>query len=180
MGTIQNSMNAMLGTAAAAAAAGKHIKNQAEANIKAEEANQKAEEANELHRAQLDVDRVKAEKAVFNAENTLADNTEAITHQMVLEGNDAGLKPKDGETAAQAEARAVEEYLAAKSDAAENEYQKQMARVKNPAKSKRVAMARKAAIEAQDAQNVRRDLKFDLEASQKQLAVINKALGGIK
>ena len=173
MGTIQNSFNGMLGAAAGAATLGTHIKKQTEAV-------EKQTEANKLHKAQLEIDKVKAEKAVFNAENALADNTEAITHQMVLEKNDAGLKPKNGETPAQAEQRGVQEYLEAKSEAAENEYQKQMARVKNPATSKRVAMARKAAIESQDAQNVRRDLKFDLEASQKQLALINQALEGVK
>lgn len=63
MGTIQNSMNAMLGTVAAAAAAGKHIKNQSEANEIAKENQQiealenepkLAEEINDLTGQEVD------------------------------------------------------------------------------------------------------------------------------
>ncbi len=151
MGTIQNSFNTMLGTAAASAAAAKHISNQ---------------------NKELSVKKIEAEQAQFNAENELKQNTTDIAHQMVLEGNDAGLEPKAGETPAQAEQRAVGEYLEAKSEAAENDYQKQMDRVKNPAKSKRVEMARKAADEAQDAINARRNLQFNLEEANKRLDIL--------
>lgn len=155
MGTIQNSMNAMLGAAAGAATLGKHISNQ---------------------NKELAVKKVEAEQAQFNAENELKQNTADIAHQMVLEGNDAGLIPREGETPAQAEARAVDEYLEAQSEAAEDNYQKQMDKVKNPAKSKRVAMARKAADEKQDAINARRNFKFNYEIAEKKL----KVLGGKK
>lgn len=155
MGTIQNSFNGMLGAVAGAATLSKHISNQ---------------------NKELAVKQVEAEQEQFNAENELKQNTADIAHQMVLEGNDAGLIPKDGETPAQAEARAVDEYLEAQSEAAENNYQKQMDKVKNPAKSKRVAMARKAADEKQDAINARRNFKFNYEIAEKKL----KVLGGKK
>lgn len=150
MGTIQNSLNTMLGTVAATAAAGKHISNQ---------------------NKELEVKKVAAEQEQFNAENELKQNTADIAHQMVLEGNDAGFAPKAGETAEQAEQRAVDEYLEAQSEAAEDRYQEQMMKVKNPAKSKRVEMARKAADEAQDAINARRNLQFNLEEANKRLKI---------
>ena len=155
MGTIQNSINSILGTAAAMATAGKHIKNQ---------------------NKELEIKKVEAEQEQYNADEALKQNTSDITHQMVLEGNDAGLEPKEGETPAQAEQRAVDEYLEAQSEAAENNYQKQMEKVKNPEKSKRVEMARKAADEAQDAINARRNLQFNLETANKKL----DALKGVK
>lgn len=155
MGTIQNSINSILGTAAAMATAGKHISNQ---------------------NKELEIKKVEAEQEQYNADEALKQNTSDITHQMVLEGNDAGLEPKDGETPAQAEQRAVDEYLEAQSEAAENNYQKQMDKVKNPEKSKRVEMARKAADEAQDAINARRNLQFNLETANKKL----DALKGVK
>lgn len=155
MGTIQNSINTMLGTAAASAAAAKHISNQ---------------------NKELAVKKVEAEQEQFNAENELKQNTADIAHQMVLEGNDAGLIPKAGETPEQAEARAVDEYLEAQSEAAEDRYQEQMMRVKNPAKSKRVEMARKAADEKQDAINARRNFKFNYDIAEKKL----KALKGVE
>lgn len=141
--------------AAATATAVKHISNQNK----------------ELH-----IKKVEAEQEKYNANEALKQNTSDITHQMVLEGNDAGLAPKDGETPAQAEQRAVDEYLEAVSDAAEDNYQQQMDKVKNPEKSKRVEMARKAADEAQDAINSRRNLQFNLEIANKKL----DALKGVK
>ena len=125
---------------------------------------------------ELEIKKVEAEQEQYNADEALKQNTSDITHQMVLEGNDAGLEPKDGETPAQAEQRAVDEYLEAQSEAAENNYQKQMDKVKNPEKSKRVKMARKAADEAQDAINARRNLQFNLETANKKL----DALKGVK
>ena len=145
----------VLGTATGALAAGEHIKNQ---------------------NKDLAIKKVEAEQEEFNTTNELKQNTTDITHQMVLEGNDAGLVPKDGETPEQAETRAVDEYLEAKSEAAEENYQIQMDRVKHPEKSKRVEMARKAADEKQDAINARRNLQFNLEIAQKKL----QALGGKK
>ena len=142
MGTIQNSMNQMLGTIAGASTLGKHISNQ---------------------NKELKVKKIEAEKELENFTNELKENTSDITHQMVLEGKDKALEPKEGETPAEAEERAVQDYLDAKSDAAENRYQELMDKVKNPAKSIRVEMARKAADEAQDAINARRDLKFNLD-----------------
>lgn len=150
MGTIQNSINTMLGTVAATAAAGKHISNQ---------------------NKELSIKKVAAEQEQYNANEALKQNTSDIAHQMVLEGNDAGLEPKEGETPAQAEQRAVDEYLEAQSEAAEDRYQDQMMKVKNPAKSKRVEMARKAADEAQDAINARRNLQFNLNMANKRLNV---------
>ena len=150
MGTIQNSINTMLGTVAAGAAAGKHISNQ---------------------NKELSIKKVEAEQEQYNANEALKQNTSDIAHQMVLEGNDKGLLPKAGETPEQAEQRAVNEYLEAQSEAAEDDYQKQMDKVKNPAKSKRVEMARKAADEAQDAINARRNLQFNLEEANKRLSV---------
>lgn len=141
--------------AAGSAVAIKHIKNQ---------------------NKELEIKKVEAEQEQYNADEALKQNTSDITHQMVLEGNDAGLEPKDGETPAQAEQRAVDEYLEAQSEAAENNYQKQMEKVKNPEKSKRVEMARKAADEAQDAINARRNLQFNLETANKKL----DALKGVK
>lgn len=125
---------------------------------------------------ELEIKKVETEQEQYNADEALKQNTSDITHQMVLEGNDAGLEPKDGETPAQAEQRAVDEYLEAQSEAAENNYQKQMDKVKNPEKSKRVEMARKAADEAQDAINARRNLQFNLETANKKL----DALKGVK
>lgn len=145
----------LVDTAAATAIAGKHIKNQ---------------------NKELEIKKVEAEQEQYNADEALKQNTSDITHQMVLEGNDAGLEPKDGETPAQAEQRAADEYLEAKSEAAEDSYQKQMDKVKNPEKSKRVEMARKAADEAQDAINARRNLQFNLETANKKL----DALKGVK
>ena len=150
MGTIQNSMNAMLGTVAAGAAAAKHISNQ---------------------NKDLSIKKVEAKQEQYNANEALKQNTSDIAHQMVLEGNDAGLIPKEGETPEQAEQRAVDEYLEAQSEAAEDDYQRQMDKVKNPAKSKRVEMARKAADEAQDAINARRNLQFNLEEANKRLKI---------
>ena len=141
--------------AAGSAVAIKHIKNQ---------------------NKELEIKKVEAEQEQYNADEALKQNTSDITHQMVLEGNDAGLEPKDGETPAQAEQRAVDEYLEAQSEAAENNYQKQMEKVKNPEKSKRVEMARKAADEAQDAINARRNLQFNLETANKKI----DALKGVK
>lgn len=141
--------------AAATAIAAKHIKNQ---------------------NKELEIKKIEAEQEQYNADEALKQNTSDITHQMVLEGNDAGLEPKEGETPAQAEQRAVYEYLEAQSEAAENNYQKQMEKVKNPEKSKRVEMARKAADEAQDAINARRNLQFNLETANKKL----DALKGVK
>ena len=141
--------------AAAMATAGKYIKNQ---------------------NKELEIKKIEAEQEQYNADEALKQNTSDITHQMVLEGNDAGLIPKDGETPAQAEQRAVDEYLEAQSEAAENNYQKQMDKVKNPEKSKRVEMARKAADEAQDAINARRNFRFNLEIAIKKL----NALKGVK
>lgn len=149
--SVQSSMNQILGTVAGAATLGKHISNQ---------------------NKELAVKKVEAEQEQFNANEALKQNTSDITHQMVLEGNDAGLEPKAGETPAQAEQRAVGEYLEAKSEAAENKYQEQMDKVKNPAKSKRVEMARRAADDVQDEINVRRNLQFNLEIANKKLEVL--------
>ncbi len=125
---------------------------------------------------ELSIKKVEAEQEQYNATEALKQNTSDITHQMVLEGNDDGLIPKNGETPEQAEARAVNEYLEAKSEAAEDRYQDQMDKIKNPAKSKRIEMARKAADEAQDAINARRNLQFNLELANKKL----EALKGVK
>lgn len=145
-----NQMLGALGTATGALAAGEHIKNQ---------------------NKELSIKKVEAEQEQYNATEALKQNTSDITHQMVLEGNDDGLIPKNGETPEQAEARAVDEYLEAKSEAAEDRYQDQMDKIKNPAKSKRIEMARKAADEAQDAINARRNLQFNLELANKRLDV---------
>lgn len=145
-----NQMLGALGTATGALAAGEHIKNQ---------------------NKELSIKKVEAEKEQYNANEALKQNTSDITHQMVLEGNDDGLIPKNGETPEQAEARAVDEYLEAKSEAAEDRYQDQMDKIKNPAKSKRIEMARRAADEAQDAINARRNLQFNLELANKRLDV---------
>lgn len=150
MGTIQNSFNGMLGAAAGAATLGKHISNQ---------------------NKELSIKKVAAEQEQYNADEALKQNTTDIAHQMILEGNDAGLEPQNGETPAEAEQRAVDEYLEAKSEAAEDKYQEQMMKVKNPATSKRVEMARKAADEAQDAINARRNLQFNLELANKRLDI---------
>ena len=150
-----NQMLGALGTATGALAAGKHIQNQ---------------------NKELDIKKVEAEQEQYNANEALKRNTSDIAHDMVLEGNDAGLLPKDGETPAQAEQRAVDEYLEAKSEAAEDNYQIQRIEIKNPKKSKRVEMARKAADELQDAINARRNLKFNLETAIEKL----NALKGVK
>ncbi len=153
MGAIQNSVNQMLGTTTGAALGAMHVLDQTK---------------------QLQIKKIEAEQEAFNAKNELKQNTSDITHQMVLEGNDEGLTPKEGETPEQAETRAVNEYLEAKSEAAEENYQYQMDKVKHPSKSKRVEMARKAADEKQDAINARRNLEFNFDIASKKL----KALGG--
>lgn len=149
--SIQGSINQGLGVLAGAVTLGKHISNQ---------------------NKELAVKKVEAEQEQYNASEALKQNTSDITHQMVLEGNDAGLLPKEGETAGQAEQRAVGEYLEAKSEAAENKYQEQMDKVKHPAKSKRVEMARRAADDVQDEINVRRNLQFNLEIANKKLEIL--------
>ena len=150
---IQSAINSMLGTAGTVSAITQHL---------------------DAQKKEISVKKAEAEKEMFNTENELKQNTTDITHQMVLEGNDAGLEPKKGETPEQAEQRAVDEYLEAKSEAAENRYQEQMDKVKHPEKSIRVELARKAADQVQDEINARRNLKFDLDIAKKKL----KALGG--
>lgn len=150
-----NQMLGALGTATGALATGKYIKNQ---------------------NKEIEIKKLEAEQEQYNANEALKRNTSDITQQMVVKGNNAGLLPKEGETPAQAEQRAVDEYLEAQSDAAEDNYQKQMEKVKNPEKSKRVKMAIKAADEAQDAINARRNLQFNLEIAIKKL----NALKGVK
>lgn len=155
----QNSINNMLGTAGAAAALGKHMKNQQEALVNQEK--------------ELEVKKVAAEQEQYNAEQALKQNTSDITHKMTLEGRSDELLAKEGETPAQAEARAVQGYLEDQSDIAENKYQEILDKAKNPTKNnKRLEMARVAADEAQAAIDARENLKFNLDIATKKLNVL--------
>lgn len=155
----QNSINSALGAAGAAAALGKHMKNQKEALVNQEK--------------ELEVKKVAAEQEQYNAEQALKQNTSDITHKMTLEGRSDELVAKEGETPAQAEARAVQDYLEDQSDIAENKYQEILDKAKNPTKNnKRLEMARVAADEAQAAIDARENLKFNLDIATKKLNVL--------
>lgn len=155
----QNSINTMIGAAGAAAALGKHMKNQQEALVNQEK--------------ELEVKKVAAEQEQYNAEQALKQNTSDITHKMTLEGRSDELLAKEGETPAQAEARAVQGYLEDQSDIAENKYQEILDKAKNPTKNnKRLEMARVAADEAQAAIDARENLKFNLDIATKKLNVL--------
>lgn len=159
----QNSINSALGAAGAAAALGKHMKNQKEALVNQEK--------------ELEVKKVAAEQEQYNAEQALKQNTSDIAHKMTLEGRSDELLAKEGETPAQAEARAVQDYLEDQSDIAENKYQEILDKAKNPTKNnKRLEMARVAADEAQAAIDARENLKFNLDIATKKL----NALKGVK
>lgn len=155
----QNTINNALGAAGAAAALGRHMINQKEALVNQEK--------------ELEVKKVAAEQEQYNAEQALKQNTSDIAHKMTLEGRSDDLVAKEGETPAQAEARAVQEYLEDQSDIAENKYQEILDKAKNPTKNnKRLEMARVAADEAQAAIDARENLKFNLDIATKKLNVL--------
>lgn len=159
--SIQSGINQALGTVGTALTLGSHLAEQ--------------KKANEMQAKQQEIQKIEAEQNVFNAENALKANTES-TMQKIVEAGDAYKAPDKlaDETAAEHEDRMVQDYLDTNSEIAEDRYQDQMAKVKYPAESKRVAAARIAANEAQDEINARKNLKFDLEIAKKKL----KALGG--
>lgn len=161
----QNSINSALGSVGAAAALGRHMKNQQEALVNQEK--------------ELEVKKVEAEQEQYNAEQALKQNTNDITHKMTLEGRADELLPKKGEniSPAQAEARGVQNYLEDQSEIAEDKYQEILAKAKNPTKNnKRLEMARVAADEKQAEIDARENLKFNLDIATKKL----NALKGVK
>lgn len=153
----QNSINSALGTAGAAATFGRHMINQKEALVNQEK--------------ELEVKKVEAEQEQYNAEQALKQNTSDIAHKMTLEGrSDELVAAKKGETPAQTEARAVQEYLEDQSDIAESKYQEILSNAKNPTKNnKRLEMARVAADEKQAEIDARENLKFNLDIATKKL-----------
>ena len=169
MGTIQNSFNAMLGTVAAGAAAGKHLKNQSEAN--------------ELKKAELGVELRNEQEAVYQAGQALNANSLEVSKEMqkdldpAVAGNpdldeDSYLELKQEQAGKVAEA-AMKEF-------SDRKLKYEMGAQKTKPSSKRLDMANKAFMEARDAVMARRQLKYDLDMAKRKVDVTRKALEGVK
>lgn len=93
---VQSGINQGLGSIAGAVALGKHIKNQNEANIKAEEANKKAEEANKIAEKELKIKNIENEQKLNKIETSLLKQSRDIITKAGSEGLDALAKnPED-------------------------------------------------------------------------------------
>lgn len=161
MGTIQNSMNQMLGTVAGAVTLGKHISNQnKELNVKKAEAEGQLAEAKHAE----DVATTEAIKdAKFNDKETWDKATKNIhneTEGAVIDAN-----------------KVLDEYNKIKQDEANKELQESHIGydIANMGKNKkkineasvRLAKAQMAYQEVQDAIEARRQLKFDVSVAEK-------------
>lgn len=179
MGTIQNSMNGMLGAVAGAATLSKHISNQNKELIK-------QDEANKLHKAQLEVEKIEEEKKLKVAQNELEKNNFTLSTQMKT---DKDLTEEQRNELKGLEAgKDIDRYLEMKSDriekdavAAESEFNDRMAKYnsgeqKSFPSSKRFEMMKQALQESNDEVTARETLIKNVELQMKKL----EALKGVK
>lgn len=153
MGTIQNSMNQMIGSLAGAATLGKHISNQ---------------------NKELAVKKVEAEKEVYNANAALEDNTDAIVDKEIAEKGYDNAEVDPDKILENNKNEALKTYKEAQDELVRREdlklqdpsFQNNMAWGKA---NKRLEKANEALQEAQAAIDARANLKFDLESATKKV-----------
>lgn len=177
MGTIQNSMNAMLGTAAAAAAAGKHISNQNKEIT--------------LKKAELGVELKNRQEAVYQAGQALHANDLEVSKEMIKDTDPevaaAQAKAQEkGETLTEdqylelKQKQALEEAASAEKDFNNRKLLYEWGTQKTKPSSKRLDMANKAFMERKDAVMARRQLKYDLDMAKRKVEITRQALEGVK
>ena len=156
MGTIQNSLNAMLGAAAGAATLGKHISNQAAQT--AETKALKEQQAAEFQKQQ-DLQKAELEQTIANNEATLSEQDKYV----------------------ESELQRLPDYNEAIADASTDDKLKLLesnagGAVLNAKKGIELERARTALETVQGKMEARRQLKFDIDIARKKLDM----LGGNK
>ena len=160
MGTIQNSINQMLGSAAGAATLGKHISNQ---------------------NKELEVKKVEAEKELYNANAALEDNTSAIVDKEIAEKGYGNAEVDPDKILENKANEAYNTWQEAQDETVRREVLKDM--YPSPENNmwwgkanKRMEKATEALQEAYAEQDARKNLKFNFDIAKKKY----EALGGKK
>ena len=165
--SIQNNVNAMLGTVAAATAMGKHVSEQKKTNGSAA--------------TELEVSKIEAEKEEYDATNKLKDfDSKLVDEEIAKNGYDTEVDPD--KILENRYNKSEADFKQAQDDKAFTDFfggsKKQVNQV-----NKNLEMAAKAFEEVNSLIEARNNLKFDKDIARKKIDVINKKvekLGGKK
>lgn len=139
--------------------------------------------ANELKKAELGVQLKNEQEAVYQAGQALNANSLEVSKEMVkdLDPEVAGNSELNEDTYLELKQKQAEEVAkAAATDFSNRKLAYEMGAQKSKPSSKRLDMANKAFMEAKDAVEARRQLKYDLEMAKKKVAITRQALEGVK
>ena len=164
---IQNSINAMLGTVAGAAAMGKHVSEQSKAN--------------ELEKSKLKLKLSEEEEAAYKAEHDLNANSLEISKEMQKDLDPEVTSRTDLDENSYLELKqdlAAEKAKEAMKDFSQRKDDYLLGVQKSKPSSKRLDMANKAFMEASDAVMARRQLNYNVDMAKKRIAITKQALGG--
>ena len=139
--------------------------------------------ANELKKAELGVQLKNEQEAVYNAGQALNANSLEVSKEMQkdLDPEVAGNSELNEDSYLELKQKQAEEVAkAAMKDFSDRKLAYEMGAQKSKPSSKRLDMANKAFMEAKDAVEARRQLKYDLEMAKQKVAITRQALEGVK